>query len=155
MVKRIVTVFCFLYALLWGVSGLKKAETRLQYDVFNMPVIVEVVGLPICGRSNIIEVKYQKIKYNISINKNDCIQGRYNIGDTLEATYNYKLEELNPGHFVGVYRVYMVSLVLVGIVFILYLIILNEDQKKMRHSRHIQFALEYKSNNRQLSQKQL
>ena len=123
IVKRIFIIFGFLFALLWGVSKLKEAATRMQFEVFNEPVVVRVVGLPLCGRSNIIEVEYQEEKYNISINKNDCIQGKYNLGSTLQATYNTRLNEMNPGNFLGVYRLYMIFLIIVGMVFIFYLFV--------------------------------
>ena len=130
-VKRLLIIFGFLLALLWGASQLKEAATRLQFEVFNKPVIVKVVELPICGRSNIIGISYKEKKYNISINKNDCIQGKYNIGDTLEATYNSKLDEMNPS-VIGVYRLYIIYMALVGIVFLLYLFFSNRSRKSKR-----------------------
>ncbi|HFB99500.1 MAG TPA: hypothetical protein ENJ53_01730 [Phaeodactylibacter sp.] len=120
-IKKLVIIFVFLFALFWGASKLKEAAIRLQFEVFNRPVVVKVVELPICGRSNIIAISYQDKKYNISINKNDCIKRKYNIGDTLEITYNSKLDEMNPKNFVGVYRLYIIYMALVGIVFFLYL----------------------------------
>ena len=127
--NRLLTIFVFLLALLWGVSELKEAGTRLQFEIFNKPVIVKVVDIPMCGRSNIIGVRYQYKEYNISINKNDCIKGRYNIGDTLEATYNPKLDEINPKNFAGVYRLYTLYMVLVGSGFSLYLFFSNRNQR--------------------------
>jgi hypothetical protein len=120
-VKRAFIIFGLLFTLLWGAGKLKEAATRIQLEVFNHPVIVKVAGLPLCGRSNIIEVSYKQKTYNISIDKIDCIYGKYNIGDTLEATYNSKLDEMNPGNFVGVYRLCMIFVTLTGIVFLLYL----------------------------------
>ncbi|TXB59445.1 hypothetical protein [Phaeodactylibacter luteus] len=131
-VKRLLIIFGFLLALLWGANQLKKAATRLQFEVFNKPVIVKVVELPICGRSNIIGISYKEKKYNISINKNDCIQGKYNIGDTLEATYNSKLDEMNPGNFVGTYKLNRDFMILVGIVFLLYLFLSNRGRKSKK-----------------------
>ncbi|MEZ4829534.1 MAG: hypothetical protein R3C61_25105 [Bacteroidia bacterium] len=130
--KRVFIIFGFLLTLLWGASKLKEAATRLQFEVFNKPVTVRVVALPMCGRSNIIVVKYREKEYNISINKNDCIQGKYNIGDTLDATYNSKLDELNPGNFVGVYRLYVAFLALIGIAFFLYLFFSNRSPKSKK-----------------------
>jgi hypothetical protein len=131
-VKRLLIIFSFLLALLWGASQLKEAATRLQFEVFNKPVIVKVVELPICGRSNIIGISYKEKKYNISINKNDCIQGKYNIGDTLEATYNSKLDEMNSKNFKGVYRLYIIYMVLVGLGFLLYLFFSNRSRKSKK-----------------------
>ena len=91
-----------------------------------------MVELPICGRSNIIGISYKEKKYNISINKNDCIQGKYNIGDTLEATYNYKLDKMNSKNFTGVYRLYIIYIVLVGIGFLLYLFFSNRSRKSKK-----------------------
>ena len=118
IVKRILIIFGFLFALLWLASNLKKSASRIPLEVFNKPVIVKVVELPLCGRSNIIVVRYQDQKYRISINKNDCIQGKYIIGDTLDAIYNPKLDEMNPKSFVGIYRLNMIFIVLVGIGFL-------------------------------------
>ena len=131
-VKRLLIIFGFLLALLWGASQLKEAATRLQFEVFNKPVIVKVVELPMCGRSNIIGISYKEKKYNISINKNDCIQGKYNIGDTLEAIYNSKLDEMNPGNFMGTYKLYRDFMALVGIVFLLYLFFSKRSRKSKR-----------------------
>ena len=52
--------------------------------------------------------------------KNDCIQGRYKIGDTLEADYNPKLDEMNP-KVVGVYRLNLIFIFVVSISFLVYL----------------------------------
>jgi hypothetical protein len=123
--KRIFIIFGLLFTLLWGASKLKEAATRLQFEAFNKQVTVKVVELPMCGRSNIIRVVYQNEQYSISINKNDCIQGKYNIDSILEATYNAKLDEMNPDNFVGVYRLYIGFLILVGTVFLGYLFLLN------------------------------
>lgn len=102
-------------------SELKKAKVRLQYEVYNELVLVEVVDLPLCGKSYIITVGYGGKKYNISVSPNDCIRGRYKIGDTLEATYNPKLDEMNPGNFVGTYRLKRDFVFLLGLAFSLYL----------------------------------
>ena len=127
IVKRIIIIFGFLFTLLWSVSNLKKSASRIPLEIFNTSVMVKVVELPLCGRSNIIVVGYQGQKYRISINKNDCIQGRYRIGDSLEAIYNPKLDEVNPGSFVGTYRLNMTFLVLVGIGFFIYVLYLNRS----------------------------
>lgn len=120
--KKLFIVFGLLLMFLWGVNKLKEATVRLQYDVFNRPVKVEVVDLPPCGRSNIIVVKYQQKNYSISVNKNDCINGKYSIGSVLEAKYNTKLDEMNPYNFLGVYRLYILFLAIVGTGLLLYIL---------------------------------
>lgn len=129
IIKRIIIIFGFLFALLWLANNLKKSASRIPLEVFNKPVIVKVVELPLCGRSNIIVVSYQDQPYRISINKNDCIEGKYRIGDTLDAIYNPRLDEMNPSDFVGVYRLNMVFIVLVGLAFLVYIYILNAYTK--------------------------
>lgn len=129
MIRRIIIIFGFLFTLLWLANNLKKSASRLPLEVFNKPVIVKVVELPLCGRSNIIVVSYQDHTYRISINKNDCIEGKYRIGDTLDAIYNPRLDEMNPKDFVGVYRLNKVFIVLVGIALFVYIYILNSCTK--------------------------
>ncbi|MFZ1561705.1 MAG: hypothetical protein WAT37_17350 [Saprospiraceae bacterium] len=129
IIRRIIIIFGFLFALLWLANNLKKSASRIPLEAFNKPVIVKVVELPLCGRSNIIVVSYQDQTYRISINKNDCIQGKYIIGDTLDAIYNPKLDEMNPGNFVGTYRLNMIFIFLVGIAFLVYIYILNAYAK--------------------------
>jgi hypothetical protein len=118
---RFFIILGLIFTLLWGVSELKKAKIRLQYEVYNELVLVEVVDLPLCGASYVITVGYGGKKYNISVNPNDCIRGRYKIGDTLEATYNPKLDEMNPGNFVGTYKLKRDFVVLLGLGFVIYL----------------------------------
>ncbi len=132
IVKRIVIIFGFLFALLWLANNLKKSASKIPLETFNKPVIVKVVELPLCGRSNIIVVRYQDQTYRISINKNDCIEGKYMIGDTIDAIYNPKLDEMNPASFVGVYRLNMIFIVLVGIGFLIYIYFLNTYTKGNR-----------------------
>ena len=127
IVKRILIIFGFLFTLLWCASNLKKSASRIPLEIYNTSVMVKVAELPLCGRSNIIVVSYQNQKYSISINKNDCIQGKYRIGDELEAIYNPKLDEFISGSLVGNYRLNMTFLVLVGIGFFIYVLYLNRS----------------------------
>jgi hypothetical protein len=129
ILKRIIIIFGFLFALLWLANNLKTSASKIPFEVFNKPVIVKVVELPLCGRSNIIVVSYQDQQYRISINKNDCIEGKYRIGDTLDAVYNARLDEMNPNDFVGVYRLNMIFIILVGIGFLIYVYIINTRTK--------------------------
>jgi hypothetical protein len=118
---RFFIILGLIFTLLWGVSELKKAKIRLQYEVYNELVLVEVADLPLCGASYIITVGYGGKNYNISVSPNDCIRGRYKIGDTLEATYNPKLDEMNPKDFVGVYRINVIFMSMLGLGFVIYL----------------------------------
>ena len=119
--RKFLIMFGFMIALLWGGNKLKHAATRLKYENFNEKVVVNVTNLPICGRSNIIGVTYENKSYNLAINKNDCIQARYGIGDEIATIYNSKLDELNPKDFRGVYRLYMIYMFLVAIGFVFYI----------------------------------
>jgi len=121
--KKTLYYSLFFLAFLWGANNFKEASERLGLESFNQAVKVRVINLPSCGRSNIIEVEYQGEVYSMSISKNDCIQSKYDIGDIVDATFNSKLREVNPVNFVGVYRlnvVYMAVLLVlfVGFVFI-------------------------------------
>lgn len=118
--KKILIYVLFTLALIWGANWVKESSELLGYEVFNIPVKVRVVGLPICGRSNIIEVEYENKTHDISVNKNDCIQGRYSIGEVLSATYNTKTREINPRNFKGSYRLGVGFLVTLILVFLLY-----------------------------------
>jgi uncharacterized membrane protein len=119
--KNFLINFAFLFLLLWSANNVKRTANNRQLEVFNQNVHVEVVDLPLCGRSNIITVEYNKKKYNISVNKNDCIQGKYKIGDIIEATYNPKLDIVNPADFIGVFRWNIIFLLIVLILFLLFI----------------------------------
>lgn len=73
-------------------------RTSHQGKVINatgVSVVVEVDGVPDCGRSsNTMDVKYRQKSYNINIGKNDCIEGRYKNGDKVEALYGKEYDKL-------------------------------------------------------------
>lgn len=120
--KKSIAFLVFLLAVLWGIRNLKESSDRLGLAAYNTPVLVKVVSLPLCGRSNIIKVQYEGSPYKISINKNDCIQQKYSIGDLISATYNPKTNEINPNNFVGSYRLSIVYILAVVIIFVLYIL---------------------------------
>jgi hypothetical protein len=50
---------------------------------------VSIIDIPDCGRSsNSMDVEYNNKKYNINIGKNDCIEGKYKIGDRVNVLYS-------------------------------------------------------------------
>lgn len=118
MLKRITLVVALLFLLVWSVGNLKKASAKLGFEKFNEEVNVEVVDLPLCNRSNPIVVLYKGQRYTIEVNKNDCIQGKYSIGDTIKATYNRKVDEMNPKSFLGVYRISKVIVIIISLIIV-------------------------------------
>gem|GEM_PF-2094188 len=73
-------------------------KTSYQGKVINangVSVVVEVDGVPNCGRSsNTMDVKFKQKIYNINIGKNDCIEGRYKNGDKIEVLYGKEYDKM-------------------------------------------------------------
>ncbi len=56
---------------------------------------VEISSVPNCGSSsNTVDVEYHLKTYTIKIGKNDCIEGRYSIGDKLMVKYSSKYDKM-------------------------------------------------------------
>lgn len=122
--KRLLFTFLFLVTMLWLSSNIKKAHSELAVEEFNTYVRAKVVDLPLCGASNIITVEYDNKRYDVSVSKNECIQGKYRIGDYLNVMYNSRLDRMNAFPL-GSYRLNMFFLCLVGVLFLIYLYIIR------------------------------
>ncbi len=131
MFSRFITISFFLLTLLLALSNVKKSKVRLQFADFNQEVIAMVVDLPLCGgASNNIIVEYKGKRYKVSVNKNDCIQGRYKIGDKINTIYNPPLDEIAPDNFVGDYRFKATIALFVLLFGVLYILILIYEMRK-------------------------
>lgn len=120
--KIFFTNFAFFLILIWSFSKLKQSIVERQYVVFNQEVEVEVVDLPLCGKSNLITVRYNEKDYSMSVNKNDCINGRYKIGYKFFTNYNSKVDKIYNGSFEGAYRWNFAFASMVLIVYLIYLV---------------------------------
>jgi hypothetical protein len=95
------THLIFVFSLLFVAGKVKEAKVMLQYEVFNEMVTVEVVDLPLCNKAGTIIVRYKGKDYSMGIGINDCINGKYMIGDKLEAEYNPKLDDMQPKYILS------------------------------------------------------
>jgi len=127
MSKNFPLSFVFLIGLVWTTVNLKKASTRLQFEEFNQPVKVQVVDLPLCGRSGVIVVEYKNKKYHAAIGRTDCLAGKYRMDDTLDVIYNSRLDEMNP-NLLMTYRGWLIFTIIVFILFILLVFLPSEIQ---------------------------
>ena len=119
--KRILIIYGFLFALLWGGYKVIDASQKLKYEASNAPVMVQAIAPPSCSRygSSVI-VAYQQKEYKIAIPTFACRNGTYKIGDKLQATYNTALDKMNYQPMTN-FRLYISFLVFVLLLFVIYL----------------------------------
>ena len=87
--NRILYLIGFFVFSFFALNFFESTQREKTINETGIPVLAKVAGVPNCGRSsNTIDVKIEQKTYNISIGKNDCIQGFYKVGDTLKVLYS-------------------------------------------------------------------
>lgn len=71
----------------------KSARLKYLTKETGVKTMATIDALPECGKSsNTMEVFLEKKNFTVDIAKNDCIQGKYSIGDKIEVLYCYKCD---------------------------------------------------------------
>ena len=87
--NRVFYIISFLIFTFFGIVFLRSSYQSKKLRENGTSAKAVVSETPDCGRSsNTMEVKLKENIYSINIGKNDCINGRYRIGDSVEVLYS-------------------------------------------------------------------
>lgn len=93
--NRVVYLIAFIAFTYFALNFFRTSHQGKVINANGVPVVVEVLGMPNCGRSsNTMDVKYEQKVYNVSIGKNDCIEGRYKNGNKIEILYGIEYDKM-------------------------------------------------------------
>jgi hypothetical protein len=99
MFYKLFATITFVMISLWLTSKIIYFKHRIGGEQYNTTVLVTVVDRPLCGQSGVITVEYEGKTTDIIIGKNNCIYGKYVIGEKTQATYNTKFKEFYSGSY--------------------------------------------------------
>ncbi len=93
--NRVIYLIAFIVFAFFALNFFRTSHQGKEINNNGISIVVEVVGVPNCGRSsNTMDVKYKQKLYNINIGKNDCIEGRYKNGDKIEVLYGKQYDKM-------------------------------------------------------------
>lgn len=86
--KKFLYLGLFVAFAFFSLNFFKSAKLKYMTKEDGVLTQAEVYKRPECGRSsNTMEVLLDGRTFNLDIGKNDCIQGKYSIGDIVEVLY--------------------------------------------------------------------
>ena len=93
--SKIYYLVAFILFTYFSLQFFQSAFIGREIATNGIKVETRVVQLPTCGRGNgNMNIVYKDKFYNIKIGKNDCIQGKYRIGDEVEALYSISYDKI-------------------------------------------------------------
>ena len=93
--SRVYYLVAFVLFTYFSLQFFQSAFVGKEIALNGIKVNTHVVKLPKCGRSSgTMNILYKDKRYDIKIGKNDCIQGKYSIGDQVEALYSQNYDKL-------------------------------------------------------------
>ena len=86
--KKLLYLILFIAFAFFSLNFFKSARLKYMTKEDGVLTRAEVYKRPECGRSsNTMDVLIDGRTFNLDIGKNDCIQGKYTIGDIVEVLY--------------------------------------------------------------------
>ncbi len=93
--NRIIYLAAFIAFTYFGLNFFESSYMGKEINENGIGKQVEVASVQNCGRSsNTIDVEYDLKTYTINIGKNDCIEGRYSIGDKIVVKYSSEYDKM-------------------------------------------------------------
>lgn len=93
--SKVIYLILFVGFSFFSIQFFNSALINYRISQYGSKQLAEVIEVPNCSRSsNSFYVKLKEKKYLTEIGKNDCIQGKYLIGQKIEVLYSSDYDKI-------------------------------------------------------------